>query len=311
MRIIVLGSAAGGGFPQWNCNSEYCRLVRQNSPLAKSRTQSSLAVTSNGLDFVLFNCSPDLRQQINQTEALHPHSNGHKRNSPIKAVILTNADVDHIAGLLTMRESEPFHIYASREVQETLANNTVFNVLNPDYVKRSTFDLSQPFTVTDGNNQSLGLEIEAFSVPGKVALFLEDKSKGTNFGTREGDTVGLYVKDLNNNTDFYYVPACAQLPDELKQRLNNNQLLFFDGTLFHDDEMITMKVGHKTGQRMGHMSIGEKDGTLAKFSDINIQQKIFIHINNTNPVLIENSPERKMVEEAGWTVAWDGETIEL
>ena len=309
MRIVVLGSAAGGGFPQWNCNTEYCQLARNDSNLSVSRSQSSLAVSSDDRKFVLLNCSPDLRYQVNQNKALHP-KNG-LRGSPIDAVILTNGDIDHIAGLLTMRESESFRIYASDRVQSILTSNSIFNVLNPDYVKRDTFELSQAFEIKDAQGESLGLEVEAFVVPGKVALFLEDRSQGDDFGTREGDTVGLHIRDLQSDASFYYIPGCARVTDSLKQRLDGAELLFFDGTLFKNDEMIQMGVGWKTGERMGHINMGGDDGSLKAFSDVAIDRKIYIHINNTNPVLLENSPQRKIVEEAGWMVSRDGLEILL
>ncbi len=309
MRIIVLGAAAGGGFPQWNCNSEHCRLARGGSARTASRTQSSIAVTADGNNFVLLNCSPDLRQQINQTEPLYPREG--LRSSPIKAVVLTNGDVDHIAGLLTMRESEPFRVYASDRVQAILAANSIFNVLNPDYVERDTFALSFPFEVTDAEGELLGLEIEPFAVPGKVALFMEDASRGEDFGTREGDTIGLRVRSLNDDASFYYIPGCASLTDDLKRRLDGASLVFFDGTLFRNDEMVAAGVGQKTGARMGHMNMSGDDGSLAAFGDITVGRKIYIHINNTNPVLLEDSPERKIVEEAGWEVSHDGQVVEL
>ena len=309
MRIIVLGSAAGGGFPQWNCNSEYCRLARSDGARAFSRTQSSLAVTADGTRYVLLNCSPDLRQQINQTEPLHPRDG--LRGSPIQAVVLTNGDVDHVAGLLTMRESESFSVYASERVQEILKTNPIFNVLNPDYVRRCTFDLSSPFRPTDMHGRSLQLEVEAFAVPGKVALFMEDENQGDDFGTREGDTVGLCVRSLEKDAAFYYIPGCARLDDALRRRLDGAGLLFFDGTLFRDDEMITMGVGRKTGGRMGHISMDGDHGSLAAFRDVRVERKIYIHVNNTNPVLIEDSPERGQVERAGWTVSRDGQVIDL
>lgn len=309
MQIIVVGSAAGGGFPQWNCRTEYCRLARDGSSFTQSRTQSSLAIASEGKDYVLLNCSPDLRQQINQTSQLHPR-NG-LRGSPIKAVVLTNGDIDHIAGLLTMRENEPFRIYASARVRRILETNTVFNVLNPDFVKRDTFTLNYPFELNDPQGQSLGLEIEAFAVPGKVALFMEDAGQSDNFGTHEGDTVGLHVKDLHSNASFYYIPGCAAVPDTLKQRLDGAELVFFDGTLFRDDEMITMGVGHKTGKRMGHISMHGDAGSLAAFRNTDVKRKIYIHINNTNPVLLNNSRERQIVESAGWEVSTDGMVVSL
>ncbi len=309
MRVIVLGAGAGGGVPQWNCNSEHCRLARDGSSRISQRTQSSIAVTSDGENFVLLNCSPDLRQQINQTKALYP--SGKLRSSPIKAVVLTNGDVDHISGLLTMRESEPFRVYASDRVQAILRDNSIFNVLNPKYVKRDAFTLSSPFEAVNVEGESLGLEIEPFSVPGKVALFMEDENQGEDFGTREGDTIGLRVRDLDGGAEFYYTPGCAALTSDLERRFDGADLVFFDGTLFRNDEMITAGVGYKTGARMGHTNMDGEDGSLAAFQDIAVKRKIYIHINNTNPVLLEDSVERKVVEEAGWEIAYDGQEIVL
>ena len=210
-----------------------------------------------------------------------------------------------------MREREPFQLYSSDRVHTILANNSIFNVLASDCVKRNIFTLSLPFEAADAQGTSLGLEIEPFAVLGKVALFLEDKTQGEDFGTREGDTIGLRIKDLKKGAVFYYIPGCAGLPDNLRQRLDGADLVFFDGTLFRDDEMVTAGVGHKTGRRMGHMSMSGESGSLAAFRDVAIKRKVYIHINNTNPVLIEDSPERKIVESERWQVAYDGQVIEL
>ena len=166
LRILVLGSAAGGGFPQWNCNSEACRRARADRSLA--RTQSSIAVTADGENWVLFNASPDLRQQIIDNAALHP--NRDLRQSPIAGVVLTNADVDHVAGLLTLRESTPFALYATERVLGTLAENSIFNVLNPDFVERRPMAMGEPFGVKTRDGADTGLEVEPFAVPGKAAL---------------------------------------------------------------------------------------------------------------------------------------------
>jgi len=310
MRIKVLGSAAGGGFPQWNCNGSNSRDVRRGLPGLQLRTQSSLAVSANGRDWLLLNASPDIRQQIANTPQLHPRIDGPARNSPIKAVVLTNGDIDHIAGLLSLRESEQFSLYAAQRVLSALEGNSVFNVLNPQFVTRHQFQLGAPFE-PHCNGSALGLSIEAFAVPGKVALYLEDDSAGDNFGTEEGDTVGLKVIDSDSGRHFFYIPGCAGLDETLAGRLRGAGLLFFDGTLFTDDEMVVQGLSAKTGQRMGHMSMSGPDGTLAAFDELNIARKIFIHINNSNPVLRENSAARAEVTAAGWEVAFDGMEVTL
>ena len=309
MRIIVLGAAAGGGFPQWNCNSEYCRLARSGSDRTVARTQSSLAVTADDQKFVLLNCSPDVRQQINQTSALHPGDG--LRSSPIKAVVLTNGDIDHIAGLLSLRENTPFRLYAAPRVQMILRDNPIFNVLHPQRVKRETVLPSSAFIPTDAQGESMQLEIEAFAVAGKVPLFMEDRGGEVKGDAYEGDTVGLHVTSLLDDASFYYIPACAAINDGLRRRLEGAELVFFDGTLFRDDEMITAGVGRKTGARMGHLSIGGEGGSLAAFSSMAVARKIYIHINNTNPVLLDRSEERRIVENAGWEVAYDSQLIKL
>ena len=309
MEIVVLGSGAGGGVPQWNCNSEHCRLAREHSPLIKSRTQSSLAVSADGERYVLLNCSPDVRQQINDNRQMHPR--GGKRSTPIKAIILTNGDVDHIAGLLTMRESEAYRLYASARVLGAIEENSIFNVLNPEFVGREVLELSRPFRPLGPDGGELGLTVEAFAVPGKVALYKEDASRGADFGTEEGDTIGLHITDDGGGRSFFYIPGCARLDDALRERLQGAALLFFDGTLFRNDEMVTAGLGTKTGDRMGHMNMHGENGSLASFADMNIGRKIYIHINNSNPVLLEDSAERRQVLAAGWEVAEDGQQVEL
>ena len=164
----------------------------------------------------------------------------------------------------------------------------------------------------DRENNSTGIEVEVFPVPGKVALFLEDKNKGDNFGTDDEDTIGLKIIDIKTKKFFFYLPACAQMTDELKKKLNGAPMVFFDGTLWTDDEMLTAKVGvQKTGKRMGHMSMSGGAGTIEIFKNLDVKKKIFIHINTTNPALLEDSPERKKINEEGWEVSYDGMEVNL
>ena len=311
MKILVLGSAAGGGFPQWNCNCSNSSEARKNPKRAMPRTQSSIAVSSdNGQNWFLFNASPDLRQQINDNAFLQP-KNG-IRHSPILGAFITNGDIDHIAGLLNLRESHPLSIYATKKVLSILNSNTVFNVLNPDFVDRREVSLNKTILLKDKENNSLGIEVEVFPVPGKIALFLEDKTKGENFGTDEEDTIGLKIMETKSKKFFYYLPACAELTESLQNKLKGAPLVFFDGTLWTDNEMLNAKVGvKKTGQRMGHMSMSGQNGTIEIFKDLAVKKKIFIHINTTNPALLEDSKERKKINEEGWEVSYDGMEVNL
>ena len=308
MRIRVLGSAAGGGYPQWNCNHPNSRRARANDINAPARTQSSLCVSAGGENWVLLNASPDLRQQINDNEILHPKTG--LRHSPIKSIVLTNADVDHVAGLLNLRESQPLNLYGTDRVLSVLKGNTIFNVLNPKFVARKTVTLDDPCELSAFDGSEIGLTITPFSVPGKVALWLEDKTAGDNFGTVDEDTIALEIA-ARDGSKFFYVPACAQMTVALADRLKNAELVFFDGTLWVDDEMIKEQVGVKTAGRMGHMSVSGKEGTLQSFASLNVKRKIFIHINTTNPILASDSMERQLVSDAGWEVAQDGMDIKL
>lgn len=307
MLIKVIGAAAGGGLPQWNCNGQNSADARHGVPTVKPRTQASVAVSADGRQWVLLNAAPDLRQQINETPELQPDRDGPPRNSPIKAVVLTNGDVDAIAGLLCLREGQPFTVYGSARVLDVLAENSIFEVLNPDLVKRKVMDLGKGFAV-EGPSGPVGLTVEAFAVPGKIPLYLEDEEAGTggSFGTQEGDTVGLKVTDDKTGQHFFFIPGCSGLDDALRARLKGAPLLFFDGTLYTNDEMIAQGLMNKTGDRIGHMNMSGPNGTIELLAPLGIARKIFIHINNSNPVLRDDSPERAAVEAAGWEVSYDG-----
>lgn len=310
MIIKVLGSAAGGGFPQWNCNGFHSAKVRAGVAGYRPRLQSSLAVSSDGANWVLLNASPDIRQQINETPELQPVKNGTLRNSPIKAVVLTNADVDHITGLLSLREGQPFSIYAADRVLATLDSNSVFDVLAKDKVRRIPFELNVP-TRLEGAGVDLGLIVEAFAVPGKVALFLEKGDASSNFGSRDGDTIGLKITDAKTGKSFFYIPGVAEVDEPLAAKIRNAELLFLDGTLFEDDEMLTQGLLNKTGKRMGHISVSGPDGSIAALRSINVKRRIYVHINNSNPILDENSEARKVVDASGWEVGFDGMEVRL
>jgi pyrroloquinoline quinone biosynthesis protein B len=310
MLIKVLGSAAGGGFPQINCNCRNCADARAGKRGLARRTQSSLAVSRDGAAWALLNASPDLRQQVADTPELAAQPEGGIRHSPIKAVALTNGDVDHLTGLLSLREGFAFTVYATGRVLETLAANGIFDVLDRNVVQRAGLPLGRPVPLS-GGGASLGLTLEAFAVPGKVALYLEDAAAGPGFGTRDGDTIGLRIADPATGAAFYYIPGCAGVDAALAGRLQGAPLLFFDGTLFDDEEMIRQGLSGKTGKRMGHISMSGPEGSVASLSGLNVKRRIFVHINNSNPVLREDSRERHAVEEAGWEVAFDGMEIRL
>jgi pyrroloquinoline quinone biosynthesis protein B len=296
LTAIVLGSAAGGGYPQWNCRCPVCRLAWEKDARVKPRTQASLAVSADGERWVLLNASPDLRTQLAATPALQPKSG--VRGSPIAAVVLTGAEIDQIAGLLHLREREPFAIRATQEALDILAGNPVFDALAPDVVTREPAALGEPFTLA-------GINIELFAAPGKVPLYLE---RGEPAAGQSDVNAGAEL--TAGGRRLVFVPGAAALTPALAARLARADVVLFDGTLFTDDEMIRSGSGAKTGRRMGHMPIDGDGGSLAALGALP-GRRIYIHINNTNPILISGSAERNRIEAAGIEVAEDGMEIRL
>lgn len=306
MQAIVLGAAAGGGFPQWNSNGIGCRRARAGDPAALPRTQASLAVSANGEDWVVLTASPDLRQQIERTPSLHPRRG--LRSSPIVAVVLTGGDVDAIAGLLTLRERQPFTLYATSQVHAVLDANPIFEVLTRNVVRRAALRLEQACDVLLPSGLPSGLTVTAFAVPGKVPLYLEQPDAVPELAETD-QTVGIAVSA--GDATLFYIPGCATMTPALAARLRDAAIVLFDGTLWADDEMIRAGIGSKTGRRMGHMSVSGADGTLAAFAGLGVRQRVLLHINNSNPILLDDSPERAEVEAAGWQVAFDGMELRL
>jgi len=297
LTAIVLGSAAGGGFPQWNCRCAVCRLAWDGDPRVKPRTQASLAVSANDEQWTLLNASPDLRAQLAATPALHPRS---LRGSPIEAVVLTGGEIDQTAGLLNLRERQPFTMFGTKDTLAAVDGNPMFGALSPDVVTRRAITPGAPFELPGG------LTAELFAVPGKVPLYLEKGAVETS--VEGGANVGVEIKSAG--TRLIFIPGAAAVTPALRERLARADVILFDGTLFTDDEMIASGTGEKTGRRMGHMPIDGVDGSLAALKGLG-KRRIYIHINNTNPILIQGSPERRPVEDAGFEVAADGLEIRL
>jgi pyrroloquinoline quinone biosynthesis protein B len=298
LTALVLGSAAGGGFPQWNCRCPTCRLAWAGDARVRPRTQASLAVTADGENWLLINASPDLPQQVRQSKALHPR-NG-TRGSPIKAVLLTGAEIDQVAGLLSLREREPFMVCATAATLAALADNVMFGVLALDVVTRMAVVPGAPLMLPGG------LQAQLFTVPGKLPLYLEGEHPEIASETAANVGVEIYA----GNARMIYIPGAAAVTAAMTKRIKGADVVFFDGTLFRDDEMITSGTGAKTGRRMGHMPIDGEDGSLAALEDV-AGRRVYVHINNTNPILVAGSPERLHVERKGWEVAEDGMEIVL
>jgi pyrroloquinoline quinone biosynthesis protein B len=246
----------------------------------------------------LLNAAPDLRAQIGGIEALHPASG--VRGSPIEAVILTGAEIDQTAGLLNLRERHSFAVFGTASTLATLDDNPMFSALAPSLVERKAVAVDTAFRLPGG------LSAELFAVPGKIPLYLENGIPEAPI--EDGTTVGVEITYGANKLAF--VPAAASITPSLKDRLARADLVLFDGTVFTDDEMIACGAGTKTGRRMGHVPIDGADGSLARLSGLP-GRHIYIHINNTNPILIDGSPECRRVEASGWEIAKDGLEVTL
>ncbi len=307
MRVRVLGSGAGGGFPQWNCNCDNCRGLRSGSRRAQPRTQSSIALSADGVRWYLINASPDIRQQIESFPGLHPK--GTPRGTPIHAVLLTNADIDHITGLLSLREFQPLCVYSTKQVQDwVLESNAVFRAIRlfPSQLTWKTVITSGQHPIIGIDEADSGLRYEAFAVPSKPPAYLEDLVSDWS-----EETIGYTIVDSASGRSLCYVPGIKQLDKSLMARLRASDCVFLDGTFWSDDELISLGIAKRTAVEIGHIPIGGPRGSLAALAGLRGVKRVYIHINNTNPILIEDSSERRVVEEAGWKVAFDGMDLEI
>lgn len=296
LTAIVLGSAAGGAFPQWNCRCPVCALAWAGDKRVRPRTQAGIAVSAGDGRWTLINASPDLAAQIRATPALHP-TNG-LRGSPIDAVVLTGAEIDQIAGLLSLRESTAFTLYATPASHAAVASNAMFGSMNA--MKRRAINPGERFVLAGD------IEATMFMVPGKLPLYLEGQTP--ELDAESPVNVGIELQ--RDGATVMFVPGAASVTDAMRERFARADVVLFDGTLFTDDEMVRSGAGEKTGRRMGHMPIDGEGGSLKMLNGLR-RRRIYIHINNTNPILIDGSNERGKVEAAGWSVAEDGMEIAL
>lgn len=315
MIVKVLGSAAGGAFPQWNCSCENCFGLRRSEIQALPRTQSQIAISRNGRDWHLLNASPDLRVQIERTPELHPQSRHPSRQTPIGSVTLTNADLDHVLGLLLMRESQPLSIYATKSVQEVLLEtNMVFRMLRQFDGQTIWHDLEpgNEVQLQDARAVSSGLYVEPVTLIGKPPLYARTSRAESAHDPLSPPVVGLIIREEGSAVKLGYFPGVASLTDELLNRLDSCDLIFFDGTFWSDDEMTRAHGLSRTARDMGHVPLSGPDGVLQGLSGLRANiRRCFIHINNTNPILNEASRERALLYQYGWTVSYDGMELAL
>ena len=304
LRFIALGCAAGGGYPQWNCNCDGCRAARAAPDTQEG--QAGIATSVDGEHWFLINASPDIRAHINATPTLHPRA-GRLRDTPIAGVILTNGEIDAVTGLLSLREGSPFSIHAHPRVLDVLAENPLFDVLDRTRVPRHAIALDAPFEPALPDGTPSGLIVEAFEVPGKPAWHLEGRAEPNE--ERPGDTLGLRLRAATGGPEAFVIAACGRVTDGLRDRLRGAAMVMFDGTLWHDNELIDQGLAAKTGRRMGHVSVSGPEGAMARLEGLGIAQKLFVHVNNSNPILRPRTPERAEIEAAGWRLPRAGEEI--
>jgi len=302
MHVKILGSAAGGGFPQWNCACPNCRLVRSGAFPGKSRSQAQVAVSIDGKSWFLLGASPDLRSQIEATPELQPRvgTNG----SPLCGIVLAVADLDHVLGLLLLRELQPLNVYATGSVTRLLREqNSMFAMLNrtPDQIRWREMHVGESFQLCTPSGHQTGITCTSIPVSHRYPAYA---SPDSTLDPEEA-VVGLILTS-DSGRNVVYVPAVAAITQSLREWLEKADLVLFDGTFYSDDELARVRGFGEQAREMGHIPIGGEDGSLRQLAGLRSPRKLYIHINNTNPMLNETSPEYRTVREAGWELAEDG-----
>jgi pyrroloquinoline quinone biosynthesis protein B len=306
MRVKILGAAAGGAFPQWNCACANCRSVRSGTFRGKPRNQTQVAITQDERDWFLLGASPDLRAQIESTPELHPREG--LRQSPIAGVLLASADLDHVLGLLLLRELQPLRVYATASVRRILNDdNSMFAMLRriPQQIVWDDIQPGTEFRLRSSHGKDSGLRCQALSLSAHFPAYVASERK-KQLAPGEA-SLGFLVQSPSGKR-FAYMPAVPDLDDRLLQQLDNCDVLLFDGTFWSDDELIRVQGSGQTARQMGHIPVEE---VLTKLAEVRRPRKIFLHINNTNPMLDEASPQHRQVRGAGWEVAEDGWEFDL
>lgn len=307
MLIRVLGSAAGGGFPQWNCACVNCKGMRKGLIAASPRTQESISFSTGDGNWFLINASPDIRAQIESFGSLHPRQS---RSTPIQAIFLTNGDLDHCLGLLSLRENHRLVLYATDSVRRGFTEGNVLYRTLQRFAGQVTWrtlklDVEEPVLLADGRPS--GLTVTAVAVPGKPPIHLE----GLVSSSETDVNVGLRFRRSTNGGVLAYFPAVGRITSSVLNALEGAGCVMFDGTFWSSDELSVPGFLAKSAEDLAHCPVGGSEGSLAMLAKIAAPRRVFIHINNTNPMLREDSHERKLVEAAGWEIAWDGMEILL
>ena len=312
MHVRVLGSAAGGGFPQWNCACPNCRALRAGTLRGKARTQTQLAISADSERWFLLGASPDLRTQIESTPELHPcAAKNVTRDSPIAGAVLLNADIDHVLGLLLLRELQPLRVYATKSVRRILTkDNSMFAMLQrvPNQVSWIEFAPGASFTLSDPEGEDSGLRCRTLSLGSHFPAYVSAPRKSQL--SRQESSLGAIIESPSGKR-LAFMPAIPRLDAKLMKQLETCDVILIDGTFWSADELIRIQGSTQTSWDMGHVPVSSSEGSLAKLAHLRHPRKIYVHINNTNPMLNEDSPEYRQVRDAGWEIAEDGWQFEL
>jgi pyrroloquinoline quinone biosynthesis protein B len=309
VHVEILGTAAGGAFPQWNCACRNCSRLRGGAFPGKARTQLQVAVSSDGLSWCLLNASPDLRLQIESNSFLHPRRGN--RDSPISAVALTSADLDQSLGLLLLRELQPIQIFAAASIRRILLeDNTMFSMLNRRADQARWHDIASgtAFNLFAKAREQSQIECLPLSVATRYPSYVSTE-RARQLGAGEA-VLGLILCSESGKRLGYF-PAVEHLDQALFDRIDSLDVLLFDGTFWSDDELIMIQNGGQTARQMGHLPVSSATGSLDLLSKLRCPRKIFVHMNNTNPMLDVTGPEYRQVRESGWEIAEDGWHLEL
>ena len=309
MRVKILGSAAGGGFPQWNCACPNCRELRAGTFRGKARTQTQVAISQNDRSWFLLGASPDLRAQIEATPELQPRDG--IRQSPISGVVLANADLDHVLGLLLLRELQPLRVHATALTRRILTeDNSMFAMLRrvTNQVSWTDFTPDHPFPLCDPAEEESGLRCRALSLGTHFPAYVSTKRQSALV---PGEASSGLMIDSAAGKRLAYMPAVPQVDDALLKELDSANVLLFDGTFWSDDELIRTQGNGQTARQMGHSPVSSPEGSLCRLAGLRRPRKIYLHINNTNPMLNEAGPEYRQVRNAGWEIAEDGWQFDL
>ena len=302
MQIILLGTAAGGGFPQWNCWCPTCRIARADPGRATPRTQSAAAVSADGERWFLLNASPDVHRQLTRLPRRAPQGS---RHSPVEGVVLTDAELDHSLGLVLLREAGFLQVAATPAVRAILEQDSALLPVTRAFaeVRDIPLALDEPVPLPYRDGCPSGLVVTGFPVPAGPPRFARREETG--------HTAGLLVHDLATGGTCAFVPGCGGLDASLLARLGAAELVLFDGTFWSDDELIRLGVSNRTARQMDHLPVSGPGGSLERLASLPAPRRVYTHINNTNPMLVADSPERELVERAGISVGADGMTFSL